>query len=97
MDIERLMREPESVQAAVVTVLACGLRRDPLRVGPLTAIARDRRWPGRVRAAACRSLAMIADPSTGDDLRDVAGDPDGVVRSSAEKAHRRVRPQAGPA
>src|SRR4029077_17777457 len=38
MDIEALMREPASLQAAVVTVLACGLRRDPLRVGSLNAI-----------------------------------------------------------
>ncbi len=97
MDIESLMREPESVQAAVVTVLACGLRHDPLRVGPLTAIARDRRWPARVRAAACRSLAMIGDPSTVGDLQGLIGDPDAMVRSAAAEAERRIRPQAGPA
>jgi HEAT repeat protein len=89
MDIEALMREPASVQAAVVTVLACGLRRDPLRAGSLSAIAHDRRWPARVRVAACRSLAMIADPQTVDELRSLTNDPDPAVRSAAAKAQRR--------
>jgi HEAT repeat protein len=99
MDIEALMREPASVQAAVVTVLACGLRRDPLRAGPLSAIAHDRRWPARVRAAACRSLAMIGDPGTVDGLRSLAAEPDAAVRSAAAKAQRRLAParKAGPA
>ena len=95
MDIEALMREPKSVQAAVVTVLACGLRRDQLRVRPLNGIAHDRRWPSRVRAAACRALAMISDPSTSSGLRDLTRDPDPGVRSAAEKAQRRFRPAAG--
>jgi HEAT repeat protein len=94
MDIEALMREPASVQAAVVTVLACGLRRDPLRAGPLSAIAHDRRWPARVRVAACRSLAMIADPQTVDELRSLTNDPDPAVRSAAAKAQRRLGPSA---
>lgn len=99
MDIEALMREPASVQAAVVTVLACGLRRDPLRADPLSAIAHDRRWPARVRAAACRSLAMIGDPGYADGLRSLAGDPDTTVRSEALKAQRRLESaaKAGPA
>jgi HEAT repeat protein len=94
MDIEALMREPASVQAAVVTVLACGLRRDPLRVGALNAIVHDRRWPARVRAAACQSLGMIGDASTADALRNMTGDPDAGVRLAATKAQRRYRPSA---
>jgi HEAT repeat protein len=89
MDIEALMREPASVQAAIVTVLACGLRRDPLRASSLSAIARDRRWPARVRVAACRSLAMIGDPPSADGLRSLANDPDATVRLAAAKAQRR--------
>ena len=34
---------------AIVTVLACGLRRDTLRVAPLLGITHDRRWPKQVR------------------------------------------------
>jgi hypothetical protein len=97
MDIEALMREPASVQAAVVTVLACGLRHDRLRVGPLTAIVRDRRWPARVRAAACRALAMIGDPATPEVLRGLSADPDAGVRLAAGKAQRRFKPSAGAA
>ena len=97
MDIEALMREPASVQAAVVTVLACGLRHDRLRVTPLSAIAHDRRWPARVRAAACRALAMIGDPATADGLRGLTGDPDAGVRLAAAKAQRRFKPSRGPA
>ena len=91
MDIEALMREPASVQAAVVTVLGvCGLRRDPLRADSLNAIAHDRRWPARVRVAACRSSAMIGDPEMAAGLVNLAGDPDAAVRSAAAKAHRRL-------
>jgi HEAT repeat protein len=97
MDIEALMREPASVQAAVVTVLACGLRHDRLRVEPLSAIAHDRRWPARVRAAACRALAMVGDPATADVLRRLNGDPDAGVRLAADKAQRRFKPSRGPA
>jgi HEAT repeat protein len=99
MDIEALMREPASVQAAVVTVLACGLRRDSLRADSLNAIAHDRRWPARVRAAACRSLAMIGDPEMAAGLVSLTSDPDAAVRSAAAKAHRRLNPagKAGPA
>jgi HEAT repeat protein len=97
MDIEGLIREPASVQAAVVTVLACGLRHDRLRVIPLAGIARDRRWPSRVRAAACRALAMIRDPGTADGLRSLTTDPDAAVRAEATRAHRRLSPAAGQA
>jgi HEAT repeat protein len=97
LDIEGLMREPASVQAAVVTVLACGLRHDRLRVAPLSGIAHDRRWPSRVRAAACRALAMIGDPATADGLGRLTGDPDAGVRLAAAKARRRFRPAAGQA
>jgi hypothetical protein len=92
MDMELLMREPASVQAAVVTVLACGLRYDPLRVGALTAIAHDRRWPSRVRSAACCALAMIGEPSAADGLRRLTSDPDAGVRFAAAKAQRRFHP-----
>src|SRR5258708_9967755 len=91
MDIEALMREPASVQAAVVTVLACGLRHDTLRVGPLSAIAQDRRWPARVRVAACRSLAMIGDPTTAGALSRLTDDLDAGVRAAASDAQRRLK------
>ena len=91
MDIEALMREPASVQAAVVTVLACGLRHDPLRVGPLSAIAEDRRWPPRVRVAACRSLGMIGDASASSVAARLAADPDAGVRGAAIDAQRRLK------
>lgn len=90
MDIEALIREPASVQAAVVTVLACGLRHDNLRVGPLSAIAQDRRWPIRVRVAACRSLGMIGDRSIAVALGRLTGDADAAIRGAAIDAQRRV-------
>jgi HEAT repeat protein len=90
MDIEALMREPASVQAAVITVLACGLRNDNLRVGPLSAIAQDRRWPSRVRTAACRSLAMIGDTSTSVALARLTSDPDAGVKGAALDAQKRL-------
>jgi hypothetical protein len=97
MDIEALMREPESVQAAVITVLACGLRHDSLRVRPLGAIAHDRRWPTRVRVAACRALAMVGTPAAEDGLSGLTGEPDAALRSAVVKAQRRFRPSAGAA
>jgi HEAT repeat protein len=95
MDIEALMREPASVQAAVVTVLACGLRHDTLRVGPLSAIAQDRRWPSRVRVAACRSLAMIGDRTASAALGPLTSDPDGAIRGAAIDAQRRLKTAGG--
>jgi hypothetical protein len=97
MDIEALIREPESVQAAVVTVLACGLRHDSLRVGPLAAIAHDKRWPARVRVAACRALAMVGTAAAEDGLSGLTGEPDATLRSAVVKAQRRFRPSAGAA
>ena len=91
MDIEALMREPASVEAAVVTVLACGLRHDTLRVGPLAAIAQDRRWPSRVRVAACRSLAMIGDPTSAVAIARLTNEPDGGVKGAAIDAQRRLK------
>jgi HEAT repeat protein len=96
MDIEALMREPSSVRAAVVTVLACGLRHDSLRVSSLNGIAHDRRWPSRVRAAACQALGMIGDPSSADGIRGLTGDPDAAVRLAATKAQRRFKLVAQP-
>jgi HEAT repeat protein len=89
LDIETLMRKPASVRAAIVTVLACGLRKDRLRVGPLLGIAHDRRWPATVRVAACRALAMIGDPATAVGLSSLNLEPDTSVREAAVKAHRR--------
>lgn len=89
LDIEALMRKPASVKAAIVTVLACGLRKDRLRLGSLLGIAHDRRWPATVRAAACKALAMIGDPATEVGLRDLTGEPDASVQEAAIKAHRR--------
>lgn len=94
MDIEALMREPASVEAAVITVLACGLRHDSLRVRPLAAIAHDRRWPTRVRVAACRALAMVGTSAAEDGLSGLTGDPDAALRSALVKAQRRFRPSA---
>jgi HEAT repeat protein len=92
LDIEALMRQPDSEKAAVVTVLACGLRRDTLRVPPLLGIAHDRRWPKAVRLAACKSLGMIGDPASSDGLRTlVEREPDADVKKAAMHAQRRLQ------
>jgi HEAT repeat protein len=94
MDIESLMRHPASEKAAVVTVVACGLRRDGLRTPSLLGIANDRRWPKQVRLAACTALAMIGDPAIAEGLKRLAdGDPDPAIKASAARARRRL--QAG--
>jgi len=91
VDIEALMRQPASERAAVVTVLACGLRRDVLRVSPLLGIAHDRRWPRRVRIAACKALAAIGDRSGVGGLSRLAeSDPEPIVKTAADRAHRRL-------
>src|SRR5207245_10969144 len=91
VDIEALMRQPASERAAVVTVLACGLRRDVLRVSPLLGIAHDRRWPKRVRVAVCKALATIGDRAgVGGCSRSRESDPDPVVKTAADRAHRRL-------
>jgi HEAT repeat protein len=91
VDIEALMRQPASERAAVATVLACGLRRDVLRVSPLLGIAHDRRWPKQVRFAACRALSMIGDRSAADGLHRLAEkDPDKDIQKAAQRAHKRV-------
>ena len=91
VDIEALMRQPRSERAAVATVLACGLRRDVLRVSPLLGISHDRRWPARVRIAACKALAAIADRSAADALMRLAQtEPDAAVKNAAHRAHRRL-------
>jgi HEAT repeat protein len=91
LDIEALMRQPASEHAAIVTVLACGLRRDTLRVAPLLGITHDRRWPKQVRVAACKSLGMIGALSSADGLRMLAEkEPDAAVKKAATLAHRRV-------
>jgi len=92
MDIEALMRQPASEKAAVVTVLACGLRRDVLRVPPLLGIAHDKRWPIKVRVAACQSLGMIGDPSAVGSLDVLAEkDPDPALKKAASLAWRRLQ------
>ena len=91
VDIEALMRQPESERTAVATVLACGLRCDVLRVSPLLGIAHDRRWPTQVRKAACKALASIGDRAAADGLKRLAlSDPDWQVKTAAERAHRRL-------
>src|SRR5437899_2556718 len=91
VDIEALMRQPASERAAVATVLACGLRRDVLRVSPLLGIAHDRRWPVPVRLAACKALAMIGDRSAADGLHRLAeAEPDETVKKTADRAYRRL-------
>jgi HEAT repeats len=95
VDIEALMRQPANERAAVATVLACGLRRDLLRVAPLLGIAHDRRWPKQVRFAACRALAMIGDRSAADGLHRLAEkDADADIQKAARRAHRRVLKRA---
>lgn len=96
VDIEALMRKPPSERAAAATVMACGLRRDILRVPPLLGIAHDRRWPKLVRLAACRALAMISDPAATGGLRRLADmEPDAAVKAVAERSHRRLVRAAG--
>jgi len=91
IDIEALMRKPVSEAAAVATVLACGLRRDLLRISPLLGIVHDRRWPKQVRIAACKSLSAIGDRSAADGLKRLADtDPDDELRRAADRAHRRL-------
>jgi HEAT repeats/PBS lyase HEAT-like repeat len=91
IDVEALMRAPASEAAAIATVLACGLRRDVLRVSPLLGIAHDRRWPKQVRVAAARALAMIGDRAATDGLRRLADtDPDAEVKGAADLAYRRL-------
>jgi HEAT repeat protein len=93
LDIEALMRQPASEKAAVVTVLACGLRRDALRVPPLLGIAHDRRWPKPVRIAACKSLGMIGNLAASDGLRTlVEREPDAEVKKAAIRAQKRLHP-----
>ncbi len=91
IDIEALMRRPASEQAAVATVLACGLRRDVLRVSPLRGIGHDRPWPTAVRAAACKALGAIGDPAALDGLKRLSlTEPEPRVKGAAERAHRRL-------
>jgi hypothetical protein len=91
LDIEALMRQPDSEKAAMVTVLACGLRRDSLRVPPLLGIAHDRRWPKRVRMAACKALGMIGATAATDGLRVlVEREPDADVKKAAAQAQKRL-------
>ncbi len=91
LQVEVLMRQPQTERAAVATVLACGLRRDVLRVPALLGIAHDRRWPRSVRIAACKALAMIADRRSSDGLSRLAqSEPDAGVREVAARAHKRL-------
>ncbi|HET7421774.1 MAG TPA: HEAT repeat domain-containing protein [Candidatus Dormibacteraeota bacterium] len=95
VDIEALMRQPASEDAAVATVLACGLRRDVLRVAPLLGIAHDRRWPKKVRVAACKAVATIGDRSAADGLHRLAiTDPDPAVKNAADRAYKRLLKRA---
>jgi HEAT repeat protein len=92
MDIEALMRQPPSVKAAVVTVLACGLRKDGLRTPSLLGIAHDRRWPKQIRLAACVALGMIGDLAIADALGKLAaGDPDLDVKTASTRARLRLQ------
>jgi HEAT repeat protein len=96
VDIEALMRKPPSERAAVATVMACGLRKDVLRVPPLLGIAHDRRWPQQVRLAACRALAMISDPAATGGLKRLADtESDPAVKAAAERSHKRLVRAAG--
>ena len=75
----------------MATVLACGLRRDVLRVSPLLGIAHDRRWPASVRLAACKALAMIGNRSAADGLHRLAeSDPEPRIKKTADRSYRRL-------
>jgi HEAT repeat protein len=89
LELEALIRKPANLKAAVVTVLACGLRKDRLRMSVLLGIAHDRRWPAAVRVAACRALAMIGDPATAVAIRTLIAEPEPSVQEAAVKANRR--------
>lgn len=96
LDIEALMRQPKNERAAVVAVLACGLRHDVLRVPPLLGIAHDRRWPKQVRIAACKALGMIGDASATEGMARLAeSDPIPAVKDAADRARRRLQRAAG--
>jgi HEAT repeat protein len=90
LDIELLMRQPASEKAAVVTVLACGLRRDHLRVPPLLGIAHNSRWPKAVRLAACLSLGMIGGKGAADLGALAELDPDADIKKAATRAKVRL-------
>jgi HEAT repeat protein len=91
VDVESLLRRPKDERMALAAVLACGLRRDVLRVSGLLGIAHDRRWPNRVRVAAAKALALIADRSAADGLKRMAEtEPDPTVKAAAERAYRRL-------
>jgi len=90
LDIELLMRHPASEKAAVVTVLACGLRRDHLRVPPLLGIAHNSRWPKAVRLAACLSLGMIGGKGAADLGALAELDPDADIKRVATRARLRL-------
>jgi HEAT repeats len=76
-------------------VLASGLRHDVLRVSPLLGIAHDRRWPQKVRVAACKALAAIGDRSAADGLHRLATtDPDPSVKVAADRSYRRLLKRA---
>lgn len=95
LDIEALMRRPVSEHAAVATVMACGIRRDTLRISPLLGIAHDRRWPVQVRLAACKAVAMIGNRVAADGLRRLAeSDPDPAMQKAAVRAHKRLLKRA---
>lgn len=97
LDIELLMRQPASEKAAVVTVLACGLRRDHLRVPPLLGIAHNGRWPKAVRLAACLSLGMIGGKGAADLGALAELSPDADIKKAATRAKLRLERAAGTA
>jgi hypothetical protein len=94
LDIELLMRQPATEKAAVVTVLACGLRRDHLRVPPLLGIAHNSRWPKAVRLAACLSLGMIGGKGAADLGALAELDPDADIKKAATRAKVRLERSA---
>jgi HEAT repeat protein len=94
LDLEALMRQPASEKAAVVTVLACGLRKDHLRVPPLLGIAHNSRWPKPVRLAACLSLGMIGGKGAADLGALAELDPDADIKKAATRAKLRLERSA---
>src|SRR5437762_1282248 len=90
-DLINALASPDAGTRAAATVLACGLRRDVLRVSPLLGIAHDRRWPASVRLAACKALAMIGNRSAADGLHRLAeSDPEPRIKKTADRSYRRL-------
>jgi hypothetical protein len=90
IDLESLVRETSATRTRVIVLMACGLRRDALQTPLLVRMAQDRQCETEIRVAACRAVAMIADPAGADAMRMLATEPDTTVRKAAVRARLRI-------